>query len=711
MKNELLTRAYIVAGALALAGASVFVQTFRIAVQEGERWRAKGDSLHIKFVPVEAPRGNILAADGSLLATSQPHYEIRMDTRAAGLSDEAWAAGVDSLAGLISRTVAPGRSPDSTRAWLEAARARGDRYLAVARRVDYPTYQRMRAWPLWRRGANNGGFVAERSEKRRRPFGMMAQRTIGYRRADGTAVGLEGRFHDVLGGEEGRRPMMRLPGNHLLPVEDLQHASPQAGSDIQTTLDVTVQDVVQQELARTVGEFEAEYGVAVVLETRTGAVRAMTSLSRQRDGRVVESFNHAVGTPVEPGSTFKLASALALLDDGRAALDDTVRIFGGRHRFYDREMRDASYHGGLDTTTLREVFEISSNVGTARLVERGFGNDLPGRTAYVEALRRFRLDRPTGIEIDGEPLPRLKDPTSDTLNAWSGITLPWMSMGYEVELTPLQLTAFYNAVANGGRYMQPQLVRNVQREGRVTEHRAPLALDARIASPQAIAAAQELLEGVVERGTAQRYRSPHYRFAGKTGTVQYNYSPQAKRRGESGHQASFAGYFPADDPHYTMLVLISKPKGGAYYGSEVALPTWRRIADKLYASDPELREPVYAAADVPGDRWTAASLPRRGRGEYADFRAAFAALEVPAFDRAQRGMVRLESPGDTLTVTPLDIAAGRVPDVRGMGARDAMFLLEDLGCRVDLRGTGRVRLQSIRPGTKASGQYVRLTLG
>lgn len=710
MKNELLVRAYIVAGALALAGLLVFGQTFRIAVQEGERWRAKGDSLHIKFIPVEAPRGNILAADGSLLATSQPYYEVRMDTRAGGLTDEVWAAGVDSLALLISSKVNPARSPDSTRAWLEAARARGDRYLAIDKRVDYPSYQRMRTWPLWRRGANNGGFVAKRSEKRRRPFGMMAQRTIGYRRADGLAVGLEGRFHDVLSGEAGRRPMMRLPGNHYLPVEDLQHASPKSGSDVQTTLDVTVQDIVQQELAQAVREHEAEYGVAVVLQTRTGAVRALTSLTRRADGQTVESFNHAVGTPVEPGSTFKLASALALLDDGRARLSDTIRLNGGRARFYDRDMVDASAHG-LDTTTMRRVFEISSNVGTAKLVERGYGNDAAGRAAYVEAIRRFRLDRPTGIEIDGEPLPRVKDPAADTLNDWSGVTLPWMSMGYEVELTPLQLTAFYNAVANDGRYMQPQLVRNVQREGQVIERREPLALAGQIASPAAIAAAQELLEGVVERGTARAHRTPLYRFAGKTGTVQYNYSPQAKKRGESGHQASFAGYFPAEDPKYTMLVLISKPKVGGYYGSDVALPAWRRIADKLYASDPTLRQPIYAVNESPGDRWSAETLPRRGRGAHADFRAAFASLDVPAFDRAQRGMVGLESPGDTLTVSPLNIVAGRVPDVRGMGARDAMYLLEDIGCRVDLRGAGRVRLQSIRPGTKANGQYVKLTLG
>ncbi len=707
MKNELLTRAYIVAGALALAAFLVFGQTFRIAIQEGDSWRAKGDSLLIRYVPIEAPRGNILAADGSLLATSQPYYEIRMDTRAAGLTKEVFDANVDTLGLLIAKYVNPARTADSTAAWLKTARATGDRYLLIHKSADYPTYERMRGWPIFERGANRGGFIALRSEARRRPFGMMAQRTIGYRRQDGSSVGLEGRFHDVLGGEAGRKPMMRLPGNHMLPLEDLQHASPKSGSDIQTTLDVTVQDVVQQELEAAIKEHRAEYGVAVVLETRTGAIRAMTSLTRHGDHRVSETFNHAVGTAVEPGSTFKLASMLALLDDGKAQLEDTVRIFNGRHKFYDREMLDASAHG-LDSTTLRRAFEISSNVGVARLIEQHYGQQLEGRKAFVDKLRQFRLDKTTGIEVAGEKFPWIKDPINDTLNNWSGITLPWMSMGYELELTPLQLVAFYNAVANDGRYMKPHLVSNIQREGRRLEEFGPVTLDNQIARPKAVRAAKELLLGVVERGTAQRHQSDLYSFAGKTGTVQYNYSPEAKRRGESGHQASFIGYFPAENPRYTMLVLISKPQTGGYYGSDVALPVWRRIADKLYAADPNLRPPMYAQQTV---HWQDSALPRSARGAHSDISAIFASLDVHAFDRARRGMVHLASPGDTLSVLPLDVPAGRIPDVRGMGARDALYLLENLGCRVDLRGRGSVTTQSIRPGTKANGQFVKLTLG
>ena len=534
MKDQVLTRAYIVAGVLCAIGLALFAQTFRIAVHEGDAWRARRDSMYIHYLPIEAPRGNILSADGSFLATSQQYYEIRMDTRAGGLTAEAFETGVDSLAYHIHATLRPDESADAIARDLRAARERGERYVLIARRVDFPTYRAIKAWPIFRRGANRGGLVAERSEVRRRPFGMMAQRTIGYERDD-ISVGLERRFGDQLGGEAGRRPMMRLPGDHWLPVEDLTDAQASPGYDLQTTIDVNVQDVVHQELRRTVQEHRAEYGVAVVLETSTGAVRAMSSLTRGEDGAILESYNHAIGTGVEPGSTFKLASMLALLDDGRVRPQDSVEIFRGRHRFYDREMRDASPHG-LDVVTVQRAFEISSNVGIARLVELGYGNDGPGRQAFVDKIRSFRLDRPTGISLDGEKLPLIKDPRADSLRNWSGVTLPWMSMGYEVELTPLQMAAFYNAVANGGRYMRPQLVTSVQRDGEIVEAFAPTVVAEQIASPRAIAGVRGMLEGVVDSGTAKRHRSPLYRFAGKTGTVQYNYS-EAARRARLGDQA------------------------------------------------------------------------------------------------------------------------------------------------------------------------------
>lgn len=705
MKDQVLTRAYIVAGVLCLVGVLLFAKTVDIAVTDGAYWRAQRDSLYIRYEPLEAPRGNILSADDKFLATSQQYYEIHMDTRASGLTDKVFEGGVDSLAILIRASLRPRDAAADIAAELRGAREDNKRYVRIARRVDFPTYLAMSEWPLFRRGPNGGGFLAERSEVRRRPFGMMAQRTIGYDRDD-VSVGLEGRFDDELGGEAGLRPMMRLPGGHRLPVASLTDAQAAPGRDIQTTIDVNVQDVVHQELRAAVLKHSADYGVAIVLETETGAVRAMSSLTRNGAAGVSESYNHAIGTAVEPGSTFKLASMLALLDDGRARPQDSIAIFGGRYRFYDREMRDASAHG-LDVVTVRKAFEISSNVGIARLVDVGYGNDARGRKAFVDKLRGFGLDRPTGIALDGEATPLIKDPAVDSLSTWSGITLPWMSMGYELELTPLQLTAFYNAVANDGRYMRPMLVQNVQQDGEILEAYDPTVVNARIASPRAIAEVQAMLAGVVDSGTAKRHRSPLYRFAGKTGTVQLNYSSAARARGEEGHQASFAGYFPADDPKYTMLVLISNPRTGKYYGSDVALPAWRAMADKIYAADLALSEPLYA---VESPAWRAETLPRRAVGDAGDIAAVFAAVNAPSLAGVADGMIAMDNPGDSVLVRPVSLVPGVIPDVRGMGLRDALFVLENLGCSVDVVGTGRVKRQSVT-GAKARGQRVRLVLG
>ncbi len=706
MKNELLTRAYLVAFALTLFALLVLAQTFRIGVQEADYWKQREQETHVQMRTQKAPRGNILAADGSYLATSQFQYDLHFDPNSGGLTQDAFDKGIDSLAYYISTKINPAKSPDSIATELRASREKGGHYYPLVKKASHERFREMQTWPVLRRGKIRGGFGSHSKDTRQHHYGMMAQRTIGYVK-DVTSVGIEGYFDDVLAGEEVKVAHQLKASGRWEPFVDISDLNLERGKDVQTTLEVTVQDNVQQVLRKAVHKSQAEYGVVVVMECETGAVRALSSLSRYSNGSISESYNHAVGTRVEPGSTFKLASMLALLDDGKVGLDDTVRLYKGRREFGDQEMKDASYHG-LDTTSARHAFEISSNVGIASMVLDGYGNNLAGRKAYVDKLRKFRLDNITEIEIKGESYPLIKNPEKDTLNQWSGITLPWMSMGYELELTPLQMTAFYNSIANNGKYVKPRLVDNIQRDGEVIEQYQPLILNNQIASKKAIQGAQELLEGVVLRGTARKHRSDLYRFAGKTGTVQYDYSPDAKRRGVSGHQASFIGYFPAEKPRYTIMVLISKPKVGGYYGSEVALPVWKEIADNLYASDPNLRPALHAKAKP---QWENATLPRKAKGSHNDISQVFASLGIPAFDKAQRGIVELTSPGDTLTVVPYNIPAGRIPDVRGMGVRDAMYLLESKGCRVDVRGRGKVKRQSIKPGTKANGQFVKLTLG
>jgi len=669
MKNELLTRAYLVAGALTLFAFLVLAQTFRIGVQEAEYWKQRGREANVQMRVQKAPRGNILAADTSFLATSQYQYDLHFDPNSDGLTEHAFEEGIDSLAYYISTQINPAKSPDSIASELRAYREKGGRYYVLKKKADHSLFLEMKSWPILRRGRSRGGFGRDVKDVRQKHYGMMAQRTIGYVRGD-TYVGLEGYFDKELSGEQVKVAHQKKSGGTWEPLMDISDLNLQGGMDIQTTLSVTIQDHVQQVVRKAVQKSRAEYGVAIVMECKTGAIRAMTSLSRYPNGAISESYNHAVGTRVQPGSTFKLASMLALFDDEKIGIDASIRIYNGQRKFYKDNLKDSGIKSSkLDTTTLRNAFEISSNVGVASLVIDKYGNDLKGRKAYVNKLRQFRLGNQTEIEIKGESYPLIKNPEKDTINQWSGITLPWMSMGYELELTPLQMTAFFNAVANDGKYVKPRLVDNFQRDGKIIEKFEPLVLDNQIASKSAIRAAKELLEGVVLRGTARAKKSDLYRFAGKTGTVQYQNSREARRKGEQWHQGSFIGYFPAEDPQYTIMVLISKPEVGSYYGSECALPVWREIADNLYASDPTLR-PALHAKQKP--TWTAETLPRKARGDHNDISRVFASLGIPAFDLVQRGIAEIQSPGDTLTVVPYNSLACRILDVEGMRLRDQM---------------------------------------
>ena len=435
------------------------------------------------------------------------------------------------------------------------------------------------------------------------------------------------------------------------------------------------------------------------MEVKTGAIKAIANVNKTENGWW-ETYNHAVGTLIEPGSTFKLASAMALLEDNAIDLDDTVKIFQGKHQFYDEEMVDASYNP-IEETTFRKAFEMSSNVGIAYLVNETYKSK---KKKYINHLRDFNLDIPTDIEIGGEANPYIKDPDNEADN-WSGITLPWMSIGYELQITPLQLAAFYNAVANDGEMMKPYLVQEIINDGKTEKFFKPTIVDKRIAKPSTISQVKELLEGVVENGTAKKLKSDIYEFAGKTGTAQVNYS--RIKKGGMKHQASFAGYFPAKDPVYTCIVVINDPKQGSFYGGDVAGPVFREIADKAYASKIDMQPPMN------GDfkpSWRTYSLPDLDVGEKKEISYLLNRLEIPYSNHTESDWVILRSKSDTLSMANRIIAQEVVPNVKGMGLRDAIYILENKGLKVTVSGLGKVRKQSIKAGRKLAGQTIHLTL-
>ncbi|MBX2889557.1 MAG: transpeptidase family protein [Saprospiraceae bacterium] len=711
VKNEVLVRVYLVAAMILVAAFVIFWRLLQLSVVEAPVWREKAKNLYMKWVDVQADRGNILADDGSLLATSLPFFNVHWDAKAEGLTDEVFnTQAVDSLAWLLSTHVDQQYTPGAYRDWLVELRnapkdTRGIRYVPIAKDLPYNKALLVKTFPIFREGRYKGGFILEQNPRRERPFKILAQRTIGYTREGALPVGLEGSFDKVLGGSLGKQLRIRVPGDVYIPVNDLAEIEPEAGADVVTTLDINIQDVTENALLNACRTHNADHGCAIVMEVKTGKIRAVANIGRTPEGWW-ETYNYAIGERVEPGSMFKLASFMAMLEDGFINnFEEAVPVYGGKVKIYKEELVDAVPHG-MDTMTIKQVFAMSSNVGTATLVQQHYGK---GRAPnFVERLKSFGLDLPTNIEVGGEETPILKHP-NDPKSDWSGTTLPWMSIGYEMLLTPLQMLAFYNAVANDGRMMKPYLVQRTERYGEVLKEFRPTVVKRSIASKTTIAKAKELLKSVVQKGgTAHGIQSPYYTIAGKTGTAQLNYHKFKASKGIR-HQASFCGFFPADNPVYSCIVVISEPQRGGYHGAEVAAPVFRQIADKCFAMKPELHEPINAQKP---EKLKTHQLPTYDAGSTADMQNALRRLGLDYFLEGELTdwTVITAASGDSLVLRHRGVSDNTVPSVIGMGLKDAIYLLENRGCKVKAVGIGKVRRQSLAVGTRASGQTCVLYL-
>lgn len=702
-KNEVLYRVYIVLGLLMVFASFIFYYAIKISVLEGDFWRKEGEQ-RVKLYTVKASRGNIMTEDGALLASSLPFFDIYFDTKTP--SQELFDQNVGSLAlGLMPYL---GDEYDFTEGGLEQflkdARDSSRQYLLIRKGASYLECEKIKKLPIFRKGQYGGGFIAEENFRRKRPYGMLARRTLGYVRDNGKKVGLEGFFDKTLGGSDGKRlKVYKAASKILVPVNDFNEIEPESGQDIVTTIDVNIQDVVHKALLRGLEHHNAQNGTAIVMEVKTGKIKAISNIGKMTNGWY-EDYNYAVGAAVEPGSTFKLAAMMALLEDGFVDLDDTIDLEQGAHTFYEEEMLDASYHQ-LDSTTIRKAFEISSNVGIAKLAQKYYG-DTKEEKRFIEHFRNFRLHQPINIEIDGEDPPTVKDPERKREEDWSGITIPWMSIGYEVELTPMQLLSFYNAVANDGKMMKPYLVTQVQHFGEVLKTFKPVVVKNQIAKKETIRDVKSLLEGVVEQGTAKKLKSNQYKFAGKTGTAQINYY-KFDRKEDIKYRASFAGYFPADDPVYSCIVVITEPRQNGRYGSEVAGPIFREIADKCFIQQKELFPKENLIAKKYSDR---DKMPQLDVGYKKDVTKVLEKLNFPHTDSGVKNWAVLTANTDTLHIAPRYISRDLVPNVVGMGLRDALYILENLGLKVTFEGTGKVVKQSIKVGTKIRGQNIRLTL-
>ncbi len=701
IKNELLWRIYTIMFLVVVFAMFIFGRAILIQTQETEELMAMADSLYVDYRPVMADRGNIIAEDGSLLATSLPYFKVYMDTKATGLTKDTFYTYVDTLARSLANMTNSKYTYGGYLDRLQLARENNNRYLLIAKNITFQDLELMKRFPLFKKGRYKGGFIVERMSKRQRPFRMLAHRTVGYVRENANPVGLEGAFDDVLKGEQGFQYMQRIPGNVWIPLSDVSAIEPENGHDIVTTIDVNIQDVAGNALLRALKKHDADHGCAVVMEVKTGAIRAIANIGKTKDGNFWENYNYAVGESTEPGSTFKLAAIMALLEDNLVTLNDTVSLEMGKTEFYEETMVDASFHQ-LDSATVRKAFEISSNVAIAKMVNENYNLTKKG-DKFIARLQQMGLDKQTGIEIEGEGNAYIKEAYSST---WSGTTLPWMATGYEVQLTPLQMLNFYNAVANNGVMMQPYLVSKLQDYGKTYEEITPKVLNKKIASYETIKQVQSLLEGVVKRGTAKSINPPNYSIAGKTGTAQIH-SRKRKPGSKPQYQAACAGDFPAAHPAYSCIVVINDPKINGFYGSEVAAPVFKEIADRCYASKIDLHLP----SNPQGNEkiaFASNKLPDFNIGYKDDFTNALSFFEIQHKDLAQSTPWTVVNADSTaLKFQPRKgMERGIVPNVVGMKLRDAVYQLEKVGLKVKVTGIGTVRSQSVPAFASTSGKRV-----
>ncbi len=689
-------RVYLAFGLIVLLAVAVLVRLCDVQFVEGHKWRAMADSLSTKYINVEAARGNIYSNDGSLLATSVPEYELRMDTYAGGIVEDAvYDSKVDSLAMKLSQFFADKPAKAYSR-MLRAARRDSARYVLIKRKVSYQDLKVIRTFPLYNIGKFSGGLLAIQQNKRILPFKSLAARTIGYKNENvSNGVGLEGAYGDYINGESGKRLVQRIAGGIWMPVNDEAEVAPKEGADIISTIDINMQDLAQSALEKQLIASDADHGAVILMEVATGEVRAVANYSKVGPGEYKEIFNYAIAGNQDPGSTFKVASYMALLEDKK--VDTSTRVATGEYRIPGHTIKDS--HGSIGVVSVKRAFEESSNAAVAYLVNNAYKDD---QSKFTDHLYDWKLNEMMGLQIPGEARPVVKNPNN---KSWSKkMTLPQMAYGYEMQLTPLKMLSFYNAIANNGKYVTPVFVKEIRRLGNPIEQFKTKVVNEKICSDVTLKKMQEMLEGVITEGTGRgNIYNPLYRIAGKTGTAQVADANKGYR-GKRQYQASFCGYFPADKPKYSLIVVINDPKNG-YYAAQVAGPPFREIADRIYASDMQMYNSV--TDHLVGNT----KSPEAKAGQSKDVKKVYNAFGIKTLYAAKSDYFNSIDTSNGLVYEEYSSVKGIMPNVNGMGLKDALYLLGNAGLKTRIAGSGKVISQSIPAGQRiGKGLLVQLEL-
>lgn len=653
-KKQILNKVYLLTGFMFLFAIALVYKLVQIEFVNGNDYRALAEQGTVKTFEIAANRGNVYTSDGSLLATSVTKFDVRMD--AVTVSDDNFENGIKGLSKSLSKML--GKSSGYYENLIRKSRKNKNRYLFITRNLSYNEYQEIKEFPIFNLGTYKGGLIVEQRTVREHPIGKIAERAVGYDDYRGR-VGIEGSFYEYLRGKKGKRLKQKIAKGQWKPLNDNNEIEPIDGKDIITTLDLNIQDIAHHALLDQLEEFKADHGTVVVMETKTGEIKAISNLGRTSKGTYFEQRNYAVYESHEPGSTFKLMSMIVALEDKVIDTSTIVDTENGVISFYRRKVRD-SHHGGYGKISAARAFEVSSNVGIVKIINENY-KDNPSK--FVEGLNKMHVNQKIGLPIKGEGEPFIPDPKDKKV--WSGLSLPWMAYGYGVSITPLQTLTFYNAIANNGEMIKPRFVKEIRTQNNVITKFEKEIISPQICSQETINYVKNMMANVVKQGTAENIYDKNFSMAGKTGTCQTDYW-----KGETQYISSFAGYFPADEPKYSCIVVIHKPdKEIGYYGNIVAAPVFKQIAHKIY-SDTPVQDEVKFEDEI--------------------------ALVNTNFNSYYK---KANSTHKT------------VPNVKNMPGMDAISLLENLGFIVNYKGIGKVKSQSIEPGKELKkGETIILDL-
>ncbi len=689
---------------MVLIGIAILVKAGIIMFAERQYWKDVADRYIKENVIVHPTRGNILSSDGQLMASSLPEYKIYMDFQAGGAQkDSLLLLYLDSICNGLHQ-IFPDKSQKDFKAHILRGRKRGSRnYLIYPKRISYIQYKETKRLPVFSLNRYQGGFYEQAFNLRKKPFGSLAMRTLGDLYADmeqGAKNGLELSYDSVLKGRDGITHRQKVMNKYLSIID----IPPVDGCDIITTIDVGMQDIAEKALVDKLKEINATAGVAILMEVQTGDIKAIVNMTKCSDGVYREIRNNAISDMMEPGSTFKTASIMVALEDGKITPEETVDTKNGVYNMHGRLMKDHNWHrGGYGVITATQSLMYSSNVGVSRLIDQNY-HDHPEK--YVEGLYKLGIATPLDLDIPGSGKPNIRIPNKDN---WSKTALAWMSIGYETQIPPINTLAFYNAIANNGVMVKPHFVKSIVKDGQVVKNIPTEVVNPAIASPKTIQEIQVILEKVVSEGLGKPAGSKQFHASGKTGTAQISQGKEGYKSGTTRYLVSFCGYFPSETPKYSCIVAIQK-RGLPASGGQMAGSVFSNIAERVFAK--HLVQDLKTAKDS-----TSVLVPDVKNGDMSEAHYVLDRIQMHSSGISQSSAdgkpvwgSAMYNP-DNIVLTKKEPYENTVPNVIGMGAKDAVYLLESKGLKARVTGVGKVKSQSIPPGnTLHKGQTVLLRL-